>query len=609
MARQFILEEAVESGQQVREECEVGGDGELEGDLHLDTSGSDEQVQTTSRRKYADKRYFKRCPVPGCASEKAFKKVTQHIQYAHPHISSEERKQLMKNVRRLPKAEISRVRPHLPRGQCTIERFITQPPPVDPSPPEPSMPSLPPERLGKKGSTRGFPKFSLDSKEVMGFRQFLVSVDGTLKLPHIAKAIATDVSKFLRFCHPEASSPDWSMVYQRQRILDYLDHLKVVGGCSQDGQLSWLDSISHALRYAQNRLLADADPGHNTCQRIERDLKAWKASLRKQKAVHVEERRQEFLETPSSLQEVTDFTECPGLWREYQSVVEAIKNGEEVAPRDLNLCTVAVAALFLYSSWQRAGAVENCTVREYGAKSTVRNLDGSNSVVINVKQHKTRHKGPAGLVLDERHLEKLLSYVDIVRPVIDPQQASPYLFVRYGPKKLKQISNRVKAVGRRFDVEAPTATRVRKIGSTAAALQCGTSKEAKMISKHMSHTDAVHEKYYEMLGSSSHTASAFQVMERLRKGEEKPKSTLRKRFTAEDEEAVKEYFAPAILAGNTPSLEECSEFLRGRELDRSKKQIQDKVKNLIKHTKLLGEGAGSLKKTNIGQSEKPHQAH
>ena len=72
MARQFILEEAVESGQQVREECEVGGDGELEGDLHLDTSGhsqhdseceSDEQVQTTSRRKYADKRYYKRCPV------------------------------------------------------------------------------------------------------------------------------------------------------------------------------------------------------------------------------------------------------------------------------------------------------------------------------------------------------------------------------------------------------------------------------------------------------------------------------------------------------------------------------------------------------------------
>ena len=58
--------------------------------------------------------------------------------------------------------------------------------------------------------------------------------------------------------------------------------------------------------------------------------------------------------------------------------------------------------------------------------------------------------------------------------------------------KLKQISNRVKAVGRRFDVEAPTATRVRKIGSTAAALQCGTSKEAKMISKQMSHTDAVH---------------------------------------------------------------------------------------------------------------------
>jgi hypothetical protein len=46
-----------------------------------------------------------------------------------------------------------------------------------------------------------------------------------------------------------------------------------------------------------------------------------------------------------------------------------------------------------------------------------------------------------------------------------------------------------------------------KDGSTAATLQCSTSQEVKLITKQMSHTAAVHEQYYEMVGSTSHTAS------------------------------------------------------------------------------------------------------
>lgn len=71
-------------------------------------------------------------------------------------------------------------------------------------------------------------------------------------------------------------------------------------------------------------------------------------------------------------------------------------------------------------------------------------------------------------------------------------------------------------------------------------------------------------------------------MERLRKGEEKAKKSPRKKYSSEEPEEVRSYFAPAILAGMTPSLEECSEFLKGREMARTKKQLQDKVKNLMK---------------------------
>ena len=603
-------------------ECEHGGNGgDFEGSEDLDASGrsldpkddsdseSDRNQQKCSRvkstsRRYADNRYYKRCPVPGCGSERSYKKVSMHIQRAHPQISEEERKKLLKHLKREPKAEVGKKKPRLLRGQRKMEAFLQQSPPVHsslpecsgpstlpessepPSLPEPSVPSsLPPERRGKKGSTRGFPKYNLDSKEIAAFRRFLESVDGKLKAPHVAKAIASDLSKFLKFCRPEAPLPDWSSVYQRQRVLDYLDHLKVAGGCSAESQLSWLDSVSQALRYVYCQLLPDQDPGHNTCLRLEKSIQAWKASLRKLKGVREGERRQEFLETPSSLQEVTDFTECSRLWQKYHSLVAAIRNGQKVSERDSNFCTVVVAALFLFSSWQRAGAVENCTMTEYQARMIEANLDGSKSIIIRVKRHKTDRRGPADLVLAEQHYDKLQSYVDVVRPYIDPTNVCPFLFVRCGPKKVTQISNRVKSVGKRFDVEAPTATRVRKIGSTAVALQCGTSKDARLITQQMSHTSAVHERYYEMVGSSSHTASAFQVMERLRKDEGKAQHTPRKRFTPQEENELKEYFAPAILSGSTPSLEECDEFLRGKEFQRSKKQIQDKIKNLIKSRK------------------------
>lgn len=102
-------------------------------------------------------------------------------------------------------------------------------------------------------------------------------------------------------------------------------------------------------------------------------------------------------------------------------------------------------------------------------------------------------------MLAERHIEKLLTYVDVVRPFIDPDNTCSNLFVRWGPKKLTQISNRVKSVDKTYGVDAPTATRVRKLGSTAAALQCSSSDEVKLITQQMSHTAAVHQEYYEMV--------------------------------------------------------------------------------------------------------------
>lgn len=184
--------------------------------------------------------------------------------------------------------------------------------------------------------------------EIANFQNYLTSINGRLKAPQVAKAITTDISKFLKFCRPAAPLPDWSVAYHRQSILDYLEHFKTVGGCSHESQLAQLESISHALRYVQCRLLSEDDSSNNTCRRVEVDLQAWKASLRKQKALRSAERQQEFLENPGSLQEVTDFTECVNLWRKFDSVVKAIKSGKRASPRECNFCTVSVAALLLF---------------------------------------------------------------------------------------------------------------------------------------------------------------------------------------------------------------------------------------------------------------------
>ena len=243
------------------------------------------------KKRYEDKRYRKWCPVDGYTSTIAHYKLTQHIQNQHPEIPKEERIRISKEQPRVPKSEGIKKRVPVPRGQKTLTTFLLPKPPhsEDHSPKEPEKPStaLPleaPEAGGsKRGSTRSFPRLNVDSQlGIVRFREFLESIDGKLKSPTIAKAIATDVSKYLRFATPTtAATPDWATTYNRQLVLAYLEKMKVSAGCSYESQLSQLESLNHALRYVQCRLLEQNDPANNSISRVEKDMVGWKASLRK----------------------------------------------------------------------------------------------------------------------------------------------------------------------------------------------------------------------------------------------------------------------------------------------------------------------------------------
>ncbi len=106
----------------------------------------------------------------------------------------------------------------------------------------------------------------------------------------------------------------------------------------------------------------------------------------------------------------------PLMWREFQQVIDSIKSEKDVEPRQLELCTTAVATLLLCKSWQRPGAVCNLSVAEYKNARLVlgEGPGGTDVFVMSVREHKTGVKGPACLMLTSDDVPKLSAYVEML---------------------------------------------------------------------------------------------------------------------------------------------------------------------------------------------------
>ena len=99
-AKQFLLEEARETGRQEASEdegnCDVDSDGgnDFDGDEGSDELGHGKNQSTSGRKRYPDNCYPKKCVVPGCTTDQALVKLSQHR--AHQQISATERKAITK---------------------------------------------------------------------------------------------------------------------------------------------------------------------------------------------------------------------------------------------------------------------------------------------------------------------------------------------------------------------------------------------------------------------------------------------------------------------------------------------------------------------------------
>ena len=81
--------------------------------------------------------------------------------------------------------------------------------------------------------------------------------------------------------------------------------------------------------------------------------------------------------------------------------------------------------------------------------------------------------------------------------------------------KADEQNGKVDQESLKYALVLPTATRVRKIGSTTVARNVGASAEASMITHQLSHTAKTDELQYQAIVGDTHSAQAFQSMEAL----------------------------------------------------------------------------------------------
>ena len=164
------------------------------------------------------------------------------------------------------------------------------------------------------------------------------------------------------------------------------------------------------------------------------------------------------------------------------------------------------------------------------------------------------------------------------------------------------MHNLMQSFGRMYQVNIPSATLVRKSGATSLARNV-SGPTATLVQNQMAHSTETHARFYRAITGAKDAAAAFCSMEKLRQQEKpgllmivkKPSSSAtegetascgaqrkRFRFSNKEEEQIKSHFATAISSHVTPSLEACRAFLAKNPLDCSPKQIQDKVKNIMK---------------------------
>ncbi len=238
------------------------------------------------------------------------------------------------------------------------------------------------------------PRFPVDTGDLQAFSGWLQNEEGKSRSEIAAQQIAVDVAKFFKLSRP--SGPlHWEDLVDKNKVQHFLTTGRNLG-CGPEGRLTKLDNLGAALAFLRLHILGgkphpDYPNLYEQSASMNETLKGYKATLRKQKSRKTVERLEALSEKQPSLVDVSAVVDCNGLWADFDITVEAIEAEKAVDDKQLGRATLAIAALLLYKSFARTGAVCNATVPEFKAVKQVRGEgpSGSDVYVFAVREHKT----------------------------------------------------------------------------------------------------------------------------------------------------------------------------------------------------------------------------
>ena len=97
-------------------------------------------------------------------------------------------------------------------------------------------------------------------------------------------------------------------------------------------------------------------------------------------------RMEELSSSTLSLDEVDDVIQDEAMWRDFIDVSDKLGGELPVSTREMNACTIMMATLLTFHSWQQPGAVANATLAEYKNRTEVRH-EGETVTIIKVAEH------------------------------------------------------------------------------------------------------------------------------------------------------------------------------------------------------------------------------
>ena len=413
--------------------------------------------------------------------------------------------------------------------------------------------------------------FAADHPFLADFKHYLMSRHGRSRSDREAKQIVTACARYLAYAGPVL---DKTHLYDPTKLDTYLRSLNDQGKKAST-QHSTLCRIQQGLKYVLLSLDPAATIEAQKCQSL---VSNWLSTLgkevRKEKRVHLEEMSDR---GRAALSEIDMFARCPAMIKAMQSAVAKVKAATPVLQPDLRQLTVWLAGCLMHSNAQRPGAIINATIDEYN-RATVEVIGREPYKTIVVVSHKTSTTGSARLTMD-RHLSQMMEcYTGHIRQLLEGS-SSNFLFPNREGKRLDHLSRHVSNLAKKLGFNLPkTATETRHSAATAAA-ECSQQERASVAAA-MSHSQRTQDLYYTLTKGRKHAVEGYRIMEGLRQSEVQESST-RGVFTEDHTESVTEYFADHIASRQPPSIQECREFVSQHHIDRTAKQVRDKVRNLI----------------------------